>query len=143
MMMLNANMQKMYYALYAGEEPVYDLDEDGNKIIDYVDEDGNIYYRETGEYKASYTEPVLFSGNIAMSSGESTQQEFGVSQADYEAILITGKSLIPATETSLIWFETEPVIVDGKADGYSADYRVIKKHPSLNVDKYILGKVLK
>lgn len=141
---LRRNKQKLYYSLYKDSEPHYVLDEDGNRIISYVDEDGNIYYLEDGVEDPSYTTPVMFYGNIAMSGGESEAVEYGLDLSQYSAVLIVAKGTIPIDETSLIWHETEPIInEDGTADEHSADYKVVKISPSLNFDKYVLQKVVK
>ena len=145
---LKKNKQKMYYALFVGEVPVYKLDDNGNKIVDWVDEDtGEVHYIETGTTMKLYNAPVEFRGNIAMSGSDVNRVEFGVSEAKYEAILVMTKGEIPITETSLLWFQTTPTtkIVDEKtyADDSTADYRVLRVSPSLNVDRYILDKVVK
>lgn len=141
---LAKNKQKMYYALLNGKKPVYEFDDDGNAIVDYVDEEGNVYYRETGSYEPAYDKPVEFLGNIAMSGGESEAVEYGLNLGDYEAVLIVPKNLLPITEISLIWHNTEPKYnADETVDGHSADYSVIKISHSLNVDKYVLKKVVK
>lgn len=144
----NKNKQKMYYALYDSEAPVYKLDEHGNKVVDWVDPvTGTTYYVETGETQILYKEPVAFMGNIAMSGSDVDRVEFGVSEAKYEAVLVMEKGEIPITETSLLWYQTTPttVTIDEKkyADDSTADYRVLKVSPSLNVDRYILDKVVK
>ena len=142
--MLKKNKQKLHYSLFLEERPEYALDEFGNKIIEYVDEEGNEYYRETGETERVYSLPVEFLGNISMSGGEAEAMEFGLNTADYEAVLIVNKGLLPIDESSLIWFESEPVINDnGLVDYVTADYSVIKISPSLNVDKYVLKKTIK
>ena len=144
MRMLKKNKQKLHYSLFIEERPEYALDEFGNKIIEYVDEEGNEYYRETGETKRVYSLPVEFLGNISMSGGEAEATEFGLNTADYEAVLIVEKGLLPIDESSLIWFESEPVINDnGLVDYVTADYSIIKISPSLNVDKYVLKKTIK
>lgn len=128
---LNKNKQKMYYA----------------NLIDvlqeeYVDEDGNRY--PTGEPKNIYSKPIEFKGNIAMSGGEAEAQEFGLNLADYEAVLVVDKNTLPITETSLIWHNSEPTKDnEGYTDEYSADYRIVKPSPSLNIDKFVLKKVVK
>lgn len=128
---LNKNKQKMYYA----------------NLIDvlqeeYVDEDGNRY--PTGEPKNIYSEPIESKGNIAMSGGEAEAQEFGLNLADYEAVLVVDKNTLPITETSLIWHNSEPTKDnEGYTDEYSADYRIVKPSPSLNIDKFVLKKVVK
>jgi hypothetical protein len=133
---LNKNTQKMYYANQDRVVPIYEY---------YEDEDGNMIPLDTGETKLVYGEPIEFKGNISLSNGGEVEvQEFGLSQADYSAILVTSKNTLPITETSLIWYENEPKKdIDGNTDEFSADYRIVKISPSLNVDKYVLQKVVK
>lgn len=133
---LAKNKQKMYYSLQIGEVPIlqYYTDEEGNRFL----------VGETGEYKIGYGEPVEFFGNIAMSGGESEAVEFGLDMSQYSAVLIVDKGLLPIDETSRIWHTTEPVMNDdGTVDEFTADYSVVKLSPSLNVDKYVLKKVVK
>lgn len=133
---LKRNTQKMYYANQDRVVPIYEY---------YEDEDGNMIPLDTGETKLVYGEPIEFKGNISLSNGGEVEvQEYGLSQADYSAILITSKNTLPITETSLIWHTTEPKKdIDGNTDEFSADYRIVKISPSLNVDKYVLQKVVK
>ena len=152
---LNKNKQKMYYALQTGTEPEYKTDDDGNIEYDYyLDGDGNkIYYVDdegnktplyTGHTRLVYSEPVEFQGNIALSGGESQAVEFGLNLGDYSAVLVCEKSEIPITETSRIWHTTEPkTYPDGTADENTADYTVVKVSPSINVDRYVLQKIVK
>ena len=143
MMTLNQNKQKLYYALLDNVVPIYETDDDGN-IIYYEDEEGNKIPLETGDTKITYSKPVEFYGNIAMSGGEVEVQEFGLNLADYEAILILGKNTLPITETSLIWQNTEPKFNNyGTVDENSADYKIVKINSSKNYDKYVLSKVVK
>lgn len=133
---LKKNTQKMYYANQDRVVPIYEY---------YEDEDGNMIPLDTGETKLVYGEPIEFKGNISLSNGGEVEvQEYGLSQADYSAILITSKNTLPITETSLIWYENEPKKdIDGNTDEFSADYRVVKVSDSLNVSKYALQKVVK
>lgn len=132
---LNKNKQKMYYANQDREVPITET---------YYDDEGNAYELDTGETKLVYGEPVEFDGNIAMSGGESEAVEFGLDLSQYEAILVVSKNTLPLTETSLIWHVTEPTNDDeGYTDEYSADYRIVKLSPSLNIDKFVLKKVVK
>ena len=143
MMTLDINKQKMYYANQDSVVPIYERDEYGN-IIYYEDEEGNSYPLESGETKLVYGEPIEFFGNLSMSGGESEAVEFGLDTGSYSAILVTSKNTLPITETSLIWYENEPKKdIDGNTDEFSADYRIVKISPSLNVDKYVLQKVVK
>lgn len=145
---LNKNKQKLYYALLTDEVPIYELDDQGNKIVDYTDPvTGDVYYVETGVKEPLYSQAVAFNGNIALSGSDVSRQEFGISDDKYEAVLVVTKGLLPITETSLLWYQTTPTtkIVDEKtyANEATADYKVLKIIPSLNVDRYILAKVVK
>ena len=101
------NKQTIYYSLLLGTAPVYKLDKNGHKIVDYVDEEtGKTYYVETGVKQSLYSEAVAFKGNIAFAGADLLRQEFGVSDEHYEAVLVLNKDQIPITETSLIWFQT-------------------------------------
>ena len=125
----------MYYANQDKEVPIMET---------YYDDEGNAYEYDTGETKLVYGEPIEFKGNIAMSGGEAEAQEFGLNLADYEAVLVVDKNTLPITETSLIWHNSEPTKDDeGYTDEYSADYRIVKPSPSLNIDKFVLKKVVK
>ena len=90
---LRRNKQEMKYAIKGEKQPIYELDEFGNKIVDYVDSEGNIYYKETGSYTSGWTKPEVFYGNIAMSGGEAEAQEFGLSVADYNAVISASRNL--------------------------------------------------
>ena len=142
------NKQTIYYALLIGTHPQYKLDKNGNKIVDYVDEKtGKTYYVETGTKEPLYSKAVEFKGNIAFAGADLLRQEFGISDENYEAVLVLNKNQIPITETSLIWYQTTPTTktIDGVeyADDSIADYRVLRSIPSLNNDRYILAKVVK
>ena len=143
---LRKNKQTLYYALYLGEEPRYKLDEEGNSIISYIDKTTTppTYYYEEDGVESIYDDYVKFKGNIVMSGGDSQSVDYGVSVAEYEAVLITEKDMLPITETSLIWYKSEPTIGANKHTDYStADYKVIKVSKSLNEDRYILAKIVK
>lgn len=141
------NQQKLYYAELIGSEPVYVLDENGNKIVAYIDESVTppvTYYEERGITKEHYSEPIPIEANIAQSNGEMQEQEYGLSEGSYSAILVTEKGKYPITETCLIWHTTEPEVDgDGYALAESADYTILSINKSINVDKYVLGKVVK
>lgn len=144
---LKRNQQKLYYAELLGSEVVYALDEHGNKIVAYVDYTETppvTYYEELGSTEEHYSEPVPIEANIAQSNGDMVEREYGLSEGSYAAILVTEKGKYPITETCLIWHETEPQVDEkGYAKPSSADYTILSINKSLNVDKYILGKVIK
>lgn len=143
---LKRNEQNLYYAELIGSEPVYTLDEQGNKIVAYVDYTKTPpveYYEELGVLN-HYSAPIPIEANIAQSNGDMREQEYGLSEGQYEAILVTEKGKYPITKTCLIWHKTEPQVdKDGYALPGSADYTILSINESLNVDKYILGKVVK
>lgn len=134
---LKKNKQKLCYALLIGTEPEYVYDENGNKKIDYVDEEGNIYYQMTGKEKPIYSGPVEIMANISMSGGEAIEQEYGIDTSGYDAVVITELKEFPITETSLIWYENDP------ADSAKADYKVLFVKNSLNYTKLLLGRLVK
>lgn len=152
---LNRNKQQMYYSLLGAEKEIYVLDNDGNRMLDYVDTDGIEYYRT--EKAILYTTPIEFYGNIATSGGEAEAVEYGVNMADYQAKIVLPINSIPLAETSLIWHKNEPKTAlmeywfvgnDEKTyievpDESSADYSVIKISPSLNFVTYVLKQIVK
>ena len=131
MRMQRRNERKLFYSLFNAKTP-----------ITYTDSEGNTY--ETGEYKVTYLPPVEFKGSLAMSgAGYSEPMEFGLDLSDYNATLIVDKDSLPITETSIIWFESTPEVdAEGYAVKESADYSVIKVNKSLNVDKFVLKKLV-
>lgn len=146
MRMLRRNKQTIKYAELIGTSPVYVLDENGNKVVDYVD-DGVTYYKQTGEEYYVYETPHEADVNIAFSGGEASQVEFGVDDSAYDASVLYLLDEYPITETCLVWYETEPTYkgegVNRHVDPDSADYTVSKDKPSLNQTKLLLTKKVK
>lgn len=153
------NKRSMKYALYLGRLPIYQEDEDGD-IQYYEDEEGNRYPMDTGEYEDVYGSIGDMLGNISMSGGEAEAVEYGLSIADYSAVLVTSLNSYPLAEGAYIWVgspieylyngeEKEVVLKDGKtvktkvAKVESADYIIVKKSDSLNYTKWILKAVNK
>lgn len=141
------NKQILWYANQKSQAPV----ETGESET-YTDSQGNTYTYDIddGYSEEEYDLPVQFKanisfngGNINFGTGSTDFVEFGVSNGDFTAIVVTRKGEVPINDTSLIWYETEPVIVNGKVDISSADYKIKKLSPSLNIDKYLLIKVVK
>lgn len=136
---LKKNMQKLYYATYSDEVPVYDTDDDGN--IKYTEVDGELVPIPIGTM-AGFSEPVIFYANIAMSGGEAEAKEYGFDIGSYQAVLMLSDKSLPISETSRIWHEREPQYhEDGSVDGDSADYSVLTDKSSLNVKKFLLKKL--
>lgn len=137
------NKQTLKYATLRGKETIYKLDENGDKVVDYVDTDGTVYYQTIGE-KQVYNDPVELKANISMSgSGENQATEYGVDVTKYDATVIYDLHKYPITETTLIWHESDPEFEDGYVDPASADYKVLRIKDSLNFTKLILGRLAK
>lgn len=100
---LNRNKRVIHYALYMGDEPIYDA-----------------YSNETGERKPIYSEIKKLSCNISAASGEEAVQAFG-SFTNYSRIACVSDNDCPIAEHTIVWFgaaTTGPhnYIVTAKAD---------------------------
>ena len=101
---LRRNQRKMYYSLYMEQENESDFD-----VLDTV---------------AKYSAPVEFKAGLSSGKSDSDDSPFG-KDISYDRIISTVNKSLPITETSLIWYETKPVLLeDGSADPSSADYKV-------------------
>lgn len=101
---LKRNQRKMYYSLYVEQENDSDFD-----ILDTV---------------AKYSAPVEFKASLTAGKSDSDDSPFG-KDISYDRIISTVNKDLPITETSLIWYGIEPVLLeDGSADPSSADYKV-------------------
>ena len=101
---LKRNQRKMYYSLYIEQENDSDFD-----VLDTV---------------AKYSAPVEFKAGLTAGQSDSDDSPFG-KDISYDRIISTVKKDLPITETSLIWYETDPILLeDGSANPNSADYKV-------------------
>lgn len=139
--MLDINKQAMKYALQGQTVTVYEKDEDGNLKF-YETEDGEkIYYthEETG-----FSEPVDFKANISFSGGEAQSKEYGFDTADFDAILLTDRNMLPIQKGDLIWLNSKPTYTsDSLVDETSADFTIVGIKPALYSTKYMLKAVVK
>lgn len=138
MRMTERNKIPMKYALLHDIVPTYQRDASGNIIYDNVD--GVQVPRDTGKTKARYSAPVDFCANINYAGqSEVRYAVYGLSKGRYDATIYVDKGLLPLTETSIVFVNTEPQYDE---DGYvkleSADYRVMRSVPSLNHTTYLL-----
>lgn len=144
---LRKNKQQMYYSLPLGEQPIYELDENGQKIIDYVDEEGHVYYRETGDSEIVYSIPVAFRNGISGKLSEVLVKEFGIDDTSMYAEMDTEANKYPIVAESLIWLKSEPKYKDAIEtipDKTSCDYVVAGVlDEGLNVWNYLLRRNLK
>lgn len=139
MRLLARNKQKLKYALYVDKGIDYLRDDNGNIVYEVVD--GEMIPVETGVLPAHYDNPVDFKGNLQFSSGEAQAKSFGVSTADYEYVLFMRKGEIPITETSIVFYESEPEYSNDLLNEKSADFRVIKICPYLDFTAYLLKSI--
>ena len=134
--------QKMYYALYGGSDPVYKLDNLGEKIIEHVDELGNIYYMETGTQKDWFLMPVEFWASISSKLNEIQARSFGVDQTNIYSILTVEKGKLPITYGTKIWKDTDISYEkdhEDRPDASTADYTVKGIMTEFqNYDQYLL-----
>lgn len=137
---LRKNRQRLFYATYSNSIIVYEKDENGNIV--HVEVDGSLIPVIEKEM-AGYSEPKEFYANISAAKGTSDSEVFGVS-LDYTKTISTCDMTLPISETSLIWFETEPAYnADGTVDSNSADYSVAAIARSLNNVVYAIKKLAK
>lgn len=105
---LKKNQRKMYYALF-------------DKMVQQVDENGD----DTGDPVAHYSAPVMFEASLSSGKGSAQKEVFGA-DVDFTRSISTTNLGLPITETSLVWYETEPALLpDGSANPDSADYEVV------------------
>lgn len=146
MRMLARNMQKLKYSLLLGDMPEYELDENGNKIVEFVMEDGTVIYRETGSRVNQWSTPLDFLANIAQSGGEAEAMAFGFSVSDFDASVIVAKGTVDLPIGTLIWHNGKPKYRDTEEtmlEEKTADYRVLRALDSINFTRYLLKAVVK
>ena len=148
--MLDINKQAMKYSLQGQTVTIYERDDDGN-ILYYTDNDGEPYLDDEGnkipkvlEEKTGFSEPVDFKANIAFSGGEAQSKEYGFDTADFDAILLTDRNMLPIQKGDLIWLDSKPTYTsDSLVDETSADFTVVGIKPALKSTKYMLKAVVK
>ena len=148
--MLDINKQAMKYSLQGQTVTIYERDDDGN-ILYYTDNDGNPYLDDEGnkmpkvlEEKTGFSEPVDFKANIAFSGGEAQSKEYGFDTADFDAILLTDRNMLPIQKGDLIWLDSKPTYTsDSLVDETSADFTVVGIKPALKSTKYMLKATVK
>lgn len=137
----------MYYALFDKQEVQYEKDKDGNLIVDYVDADGNEYYRDSGAKIDVYKTPVKFCANIRSKLDDATAMQYGIDQSALYAEIAVAKGELPITYGTKIWKTSEIKWLDDEhtlPDADSADYTVMGVlNEFLDYDRYYLKKIVK
>ena len=85
-----------------------------------------------------------FKANIAFSGGEAQSKEYGFDTADFDAILLTDRNVLPIQKGDLIWLDSKPAYTsDSLVDETSADFMIVGIKPALYSTKYMLKAVVK
>lgn len=138
---LAKNSSVLKYALQTGRTEIPEM---VNGVAKTIIVDGVSVVVGSGVFDYTYSLPVSFTAPIALSGGEVEAEEFGLSTADYDAILVLEKGQIPLELTSLVWYESEPTYKDNEhtiVEPKSADYSVKAIKPTLSAVKVALKRV--
>ncbi len=120
----------MFYALFDERREVYELDDEGEKIVDFVKPDGTEVYRTTGTMQDYYKTPEPFRASISSQLNELHALSYGVDQSSVYSTKIW-------RENPIKWIDEE----EGIPDQSSADYTVKGKLTEyLNFDWYLLQR---
>lgn len=142
---LKKNQQKMYYALFDKEEENYKLDAEGNPIVDYIDEEGNVYYKTTGGTHKVFKMPVPFNASISSKLDAIRAKEYGVEQSSIYSEITVSNGKLPLNFGDLIWRKSEiewSKYNSNSPEPTSADY-VVRGilDEFLNFDFYLLERI--
>lgn len=121
------NKQKMYCSLYIGEVPVYELDEDGNPIVEYITDEGVVIYRDTGTKKPIYGKPFEIWASISSKLNELHARAYGVDQSSVYSEIMVEKNIVKLEYGTKIW-KNSPIQWEDEESGRpnvdSSDYTV-------------------
>lgn len=100
---LNKNKREIHYALYTGEDAIFDE-----------------YGNETGEGNPTYGKITKLRCNISAATGEEAVQAFG-SFTNYSRVVCVADNTCPIAEQTIVWFGADTdgphnYIVTAKAD---------------------------
>lgn len=87
MRLLKRNLKPFEYRAYVGKEEIITAD-----------------MRHTGNYKAKYSDPVLYMGNFSEARGYASQKVFG-RNANYTHVLLVDDTTAEINENGLVSFE--------------------------------------
>lgn len=139
---LFSNKRQLYYALQETVPDIYETDTEGNPL--YQDIGGTQTAVVTGNQEYTYSNPVMFLGNIYDTGGSVEQRPYGHDYETFGGMLVMGKGEIPIDEESLIWETSAPTYLqNGKVDPKSADWRVRRASVTINEARYSLERVTK
>lgn len=138
--------QNMFYANYVDAETIYKLDENGDKIYIYTDDEGVDWYEEEGTVEPHYTTPIFFEANISSKLNEMHAREYGVDSSSIYAQIECKKGKLPFKFGTVIW-KNSPIKWKDEdrqiPDEESADYKVVGLLDEyLNYDWYLLQRIV-
>ena len=119
---LSRNKRTFYYAIYQGETEI-------------VDDYGNA----TGQYTVAYGNPVQMYANVSAARGTADAELFGINTV-YDKVIVTDDMSCPIAESSILWLDAEPTIVEGATET-PHDYIVTRVAKSLNSIAIAVRKV--
>ena len=133
---LKRNQKTLYYQIYQSNIPVYEMDLDGNIVIDPVTGEPLL----TGETMVGYAAPVQFRANVSAARGESSSDPFGI-DLSYDKTMVSCDMTLPIDELSVLFVDKKPEFDAGGNLANTADYKVVKVAKSLNSVLYAIRKV--
>lgn len=131
---LKKNQLALYFSIYAGQQIIYERDENGEIV--YIDEEKTI--PKIIAERAGYNKPVSFCVNVSAGKGTAQEEVFG-KDIDFTRTISTTDLALPIDELSLVWIESEPkYLEDGAVDPNSADYKVAAK-PAKSLNQLMIA----
>jgi hypothetical protein len=112
---LNRNKRRIYYALYAKDEPNYDE-----------------YGNETGEPTPVYEPAIELKCNVSAAVGADVAEAFG-NLTSYSRTICVSSANCPIDEKTIVWFDRDP--------SEPHNYIVVRKADSKNGILYALREV--
>ena len=123
MKILRRNGVRIFYANYIDKRPV-------------TDENG----LQTGEYQIYYGDIVEALGNVSTARGEVVSRQFGEDES-YDRVIVMDNPKIPITQSTVLWVDTQPIILPDGTTDTPYDYIVKQVAHSLNSVSIAVSKV--
>lgn len=139
------NKQQMYYSLPGTTIAEYVYDDNGNKVVDYVDSEGVTHYLETGESVQGYGSPVLFYASISSELNELHMRAYGVDASAIYSEIVVDKGEHPDWVIGTIIWRTSDISYEDEDEtivkSNSSDYTIVGlMDEGLNEDWYLLRR---
>lgn len=135
----------MWYSIPGAEIPEYVYDDYGNKVVDYVDDDGVTHYLKTGDTVQGYELPQEFQASISSTLNELHMRSFGVdASAIYSEIVVDKGEHTDWNIGTIIWRTSEIKYEDEEktiVKSNSSDYTIVGlMDEGLTEDWYLLRR---